>query len=693
MHALNRLVSWAIALPIVVSIVGSLRITSLNTATEKERDRSLNEITQAMPQIVWTARPDGILDFSNQYWFEYTGMTLEESVGAGWKQIVHPDDIEESVARWADTLKSGLPYEIQYRFRRGLDKSFRWHLVRALPMRDDSGKIVRWVGTCTDIHDQKQVEFEKSRMIALEEAANTLRDSESKLRKTTRQLQTLIDSSPVAILTLDKENKVTVWNEASEKMFGWKSAEVIGKPLPFVQPEKKAESQKLIEKIYQTRELVTFQGDRTKKDGSPIKVATSAIPYVNEAGEIQGLMAVMIDETERYRAENEILNTNSALKLATQAKSEFLANMSHEIRTPINGVMGMTGLLLDLELGHDQRAYAETIRDSAEILLNLVNDILDFSKIEAGKMDLEKIDFDFDHLIRNIERLLSVTAKKRGLKLLHALPPEFSKSIYNGDPNRIRQILTNLISNAIKFTEKGHVMVQVIQSSPHEVRVEVSDTGIGMSPEAVTRMFQPFTQADTSTSRRFGGTGLGLSICKRLVEAMNGTIGVRSTIGKGSTFWFTVQLEKGSRPENLEDSANELAPLPSLGRPIRILLAEDNLVNQIITLKMLEKFGFRVDVVGNGNEALSAVHSLPYDLVLMDCQMPELDGYEATQKIRKNEDSKISSLPIVAMTANALSGDREKCIEAGMDDYVTKPIKAQDLAAVIHKMVSEKIAG
>ncbi|RYZ97067.1 MAG: response regulator, partial [Proteobacteria bacterium] len=380
---------------------------------------------------------------------------------------------------------------------------------------------------------------------------------------------------------------------------------------------------------------------------------------------------------------------------ATQAKSDFLAQMSHEIRTPINGVIGMTGLLLDTELQSEQREFAEQIKSSGEGLLNIVNDILDFSKIEAGKLDLELTDFVFTEMAEATVKSLSYAAETRGI----TLSLDLSNGIHagaRGDPGRIRQVLTNLISNAIKFTEKGGVTVK-LQDLGHgtngrrKIRGEVIDTGIGITPEAQRKLFLAFSQVDASTTRRYGGTGLGLSICRRLVELMGGEIGVTSRDGQGSTFWFEIQLEF-TKKEAAVVSRAEKVPFPEDLKGLRVLLAEDNPVNQKIALKMLEKMGLRADAVGNGLEAVIAVKSIPYDVVLMDCQMPDMDGFEATKEIRGQDRPEIRDLPVIAMTANAMVGDRQRCLEAGMDDYVSKPVSAPDLQQVLTKWLREGIS-
>ncbi len=661
------------------------------------------------------------------------------------------------------------------------------------------------------------------------------RQDEKVLEQERNLLQTVMDNIPDFVVVKDAQSRFITVNAALLHALGLTSVQqIVGKTdHDFSPPEMAAHYQEDDRKVRESGEPLLHREElHLDAQGNERWLLTSKIPIRDGTANVTGTVSIHRNITELKRAQEEIAKARDKALEASRMKSEFLANMSHEIRTPMNGVLGMAGLLLDTELTSEQRDYGETIRNSAEALLTVINDILDFSKIEAGKMTIEPGSFDMRLVMEETADLLAVRAEQKGIELVCRCVPDIPASLL-GDAGRIRQVLMNLAGNAIKFTERGHVIaeVQCLKQTEQSVtlQIQVRDTGIGIPAEKLHFIFEKFTQADASTSRRFGGTGLGLAISKQLVELMGGELQASSVVGEGSTFTVVLPLPMGAplpaaepvfagfsgvralavddNPVNrqllhemltqfgmivhLEDSAQkgiarlrearesgrpfqvalvdyqmpemdgedmavavkedpvlaDTTPLILLssvdrsvmrspgeagfaailskpvrrrslleaiagvlrpsgqaslgvrrapaalstascvgesGKPLRVLLAEDNVVNQKVAVRMLEKVGCRVDVAANGKEAVAMVDTFHYDVVFMDCQMPEVDGFEATAQIRLRP-GQAQHVPIIAMTANAMQGDRERCLECGMSDYLSKPIRLNDLVAALRK--------
>ncbi len=847
-------------------------------AALRASEAGFRSLVANIPGAVYRASPgaDWTLHYVSGAIRDITGLPPEAFAGPGarsYASVVHPDDLPEVARRFGEAVAARTSFELEYRVAHASGE-WRWVQERGQAVYGDDGVPLYVGGVVVD--------------------ATARRAAEDALRESEERTRLVVESALDAVVTLDAAGVVTGWNGRAETVFGWTRAEAVGKRFSdavLAPAHREAQEEALLRFLASgdaselSRRVEVVGGHRDGRE-FPIELAVTPL----KSGSSWSFSAFVRDITDRRWAEealrkyvvdlessrdrvqdqasqlerqaSELREARDQAEAATRAKSDFLATVSHEIRTPMNGVIGMTGLLLDTDLTAEQRDHAATIQTSAEALLGLINDILDFSKIEAGRLSLEPIPFDVRVAFEEVVELLAPKACEKHLEIALRWAPGTPQR-FVGDPGRIRQVLVNLVGNAVKFTERGHVLVDVACEDPRgeggpcgedpgaraegasesrscTLRVRVEDTGIGIPEEKVPLLFQRFSQADSSTTRRFGGTGLGLAISKHLVERMGGTIGVESEAGRGSAFWFRLPLPLdaeqpetaapdadlvgvralvvddvdvhrrilvellsrwGLRPEEAPSAAEGLDLLRravaeqdpcrlalldwgmpdtdglELGRAIqaepalagagmllltssaqkgdakrareagfsaflvkpvrasdlhdavstvwshaargalpralvtrhtlaearasgagagraratparcRVLLAEDNAVNQKVAARMLEKMGARVDVAANGREAVDMALRLPYDLVFMDCQMPEMDGYDATAAIRRADGSG-ARVPIVAMTANALDGAREHCLEAGMDDYVAKPVKPEDLRRVLARFAS-----
>jgi len=547
------------------------------------------------------------------------------------------------------------------------------------------------------------VKDEKDKIAAVDMVIQDIsgqRRTEEELRESKELFQTVFNNSPVAILVTDKSEQIIAWNSFSEKMFGMDKQDLFNKPVKDLYPPKQWQRMRAL-RIRKKGLLSDIETQMYRQDGSLLDVNLSISIIKNKEGEIEGAIGIMSDISEKRRVQEELVKAKTAAEAANSSKSLFLANMSHEVRTPMNTILGMVDLTLDTKLTDEQRDNLQTVKNAADVLLTLLNDILDLSRVEAGKIQMEKIEINVRDILNSVGKSMALVARNKGLKLLWSVQEDVPKLVI-GDPTRIRQVLVNLINNAMKFTFKGEIEAQVKLKRRDKDRCEllfsVRDSGVGIPKDKQAAIFEVFTQADVSTTRRFGGTGLGLAISRKLVEMHGGKIWVESEEFKGSTFYFQIpftvvkkeDVPQALKAESIEDQLR--AQLPNAPaeskrdlKQLSVLLAEDNIVNQRMTMRMLEKRGWQVTSVDNGQQVLDYLHKGAFDIILMDVQMPILDGFEATRIIRENEKNTGLHIPIVALTARAMSGDEEKCKACGMDGYVSKPIDRQKLYEAIEK--------
>ncbi len=540
-------------------------------------------------------------------------------------------------------------------------------------LKDIEGNVIGAIGIMRDITSQKIAE-------------KRIKDSERKIR-------VILDNSAAGITLIDKEEKIISWNKYAEIMLEMNEADLYNRPVKSLYPQeewlkiRKANIRKLGGKKHIETKVMT-------KNGNILDIDLSINILKDSNEEIIGSVGIMQDITEQKKFQEMLIQAKLAAEQANSTKSLFLSNMSHEIRTPMNAIMGMIDLTLDTALTEEQRDNLNVAKDATDNLLRLINDILDLSKAEAGKIVLENIEFNLHNVLKNVTKGLGVIARDKSLEIELEIDESVPETL-SGDPVRLRQVLINLINNGMKFTSKGKVGTKVavetmLKRNNVLLHFEVWDEGIGIPKDKHEAVFELFSQAETSTTRKFGGTGLGLAICKRLVEMMGGRIWIDSEVGQGSTFHFTAEFElmldgTGEGPKRHAPIVPEELVKDLKG--VRVILSEDNLVNQKITVKMLEKKEMIVDTAVNGKEVIELLEKAPYDIVLMDCQMPEMNGFEATEAIRKDEETTGKHIPIIALTARAMHEDKQKCIDAGMDGYVAKPIDRQKLFHEIEKFV------
>ena len=659
---------------------------------DAEKMRMLETAVEQSPSNIVITDRKGRIEYVNPAFTAHTGYSFREAMGQNPRILKSDCQGEEYYKNLWVTISSGKVWRGRFCNRRK-DGSLFWEEAVIAPVYDEKGKIDRYIAIKNDISELVRLENELADKI--------------------KTLELIMEHANVGIMHA-KNRRILNVNARFAELYGKSKEDIQGQStrIMYGADEEWIEAGEQFYPVLMNGGAVEF--DR-EFNGSWFHVTGSAV----NPGPVEEMDTIWVfhDITEIKKLEAELITSKDRAEAASKAKGEFLANMSHEIRTPLNAITGMSRLLMDTDLDDEQRNYLKTVINSSEILLGIINDILDFSKIEAGEFLLETRPFSIDGLLDHIETTMSGLARDKML-LFTVSRAQDVPGAFMGDRMRIIQVLVNLINNAIKFTGKGKVSLHagLEKIEPDDMAVlkfSVEDTGIGIPEESMHKLFNPFQQADASMARRFGGTGLGLAICSRLVELMGGDIGVRSVEGEGSTFYFTVRC-KIYHGELVEEPGNRAISeqMVSEGTSLHVLLAEDNPANIQLARTVLEKWGHDVKTAENGMEAVSMLSRHDFDVILMDMQMPLVDGLQATRVIRRIEagmdpgcpnmpnqlhrllSKKIvgKHIPIVAMTANAMSGDRQRCLDAGMDDYLTKPINMEDLFRALAKIVSEKTA-
>ena len=657
----------------------------------KRSEEQFRQMAELMPQKVWTSDAEGNKNYFNQTMLDYTGKSFEELQGAGWKNVMHPDDWGKNKREWEESLETGKNYQAENRLLRK-DGKYLWHLTRAVAIKDDDGKIKTWVGSKTEIHEQiEQKEVLENAVLKrtheLQEANKELEQKHQELfiakeKLLTEYSRSLIEASLDPLITINIEGKISDINQATVDITGLSREILIGSGFfnYFTDQEK---SRQLYNEVF--TKMIVLDFPLTIHNAKQTDVLFNGSVYKNYKGKVIGAVLVARDITEIKIVEKELTEAKMFAELAVgiaeeekrkaviamQSKQQFLSNMSHEIRTPMNAIIGFTKVILKTDLTGKQKEYLNAIKLSGDALIVLINDILDLAKVDAGKMTFEQVPFKMALSISAMLHLFETKIQEKNLKL----EVEFDSKIPEvlmGDPVRLHQVIINLVSNAVKFTTIGkiNINVQLRDEDEENVTIEfiVSDTGIGIPPSKIETIFENFQQASSDTSRLYGGTGLGLAIVKQLVESQGGKISVTSKIDEGSVFNFTLSFKKTNETPEIETITEEVS---KENKNIKVLVVEDIALNQLLMKTLLDDFGFERDVADNGRIAIEKLMAKTYDIILMDLQMPEMNGFETTEYIRNTMNSKI---PIIALTADVTTVDLEKCNAAGMNDYIAKPI-------------------
>jgi len=670
------LLASVFSLAILATILGLWvwRLGKEITATRLHNSQ-LNLLFENSPEgIVFLDDHDRVVR-ANQEFIRMFGFSKSEVEGRAINELIAPPELRDEALQITEQVSRGS--QVSFETVRSRKDGTRLDVsILGSPVNHGLDKTASVYGIYRDISERKEIE-------------DALQQSEHLFR-------TVVENLAEGLLITEFDDGILYANPRLALITGYDVEEMIGKQSHKlfteesewgVAQQRNEERAKGIGGSYEMR--------LRRKNGTFIWVQVNAAPFVNAENEIIGTFGAITDITKSKHAQQDLIEAREKALEASRLKSEFVANMSHEIRTPMNGIIGMTALLLDTNLSEEQKEFASTIKTSGDSLLKIINDVLDFSKIEAGKLVIERCPFNLTTCIKESSSIFLQLARERNVEISIIISPAVPSQVI-GDALRLKQILTNLLGNAVKFTREGSIIVSVnvLQEWDENVTLEfrISDSGIGIPAEVRERLFQPFTQADGSTTRKYGGTGLGLSISRTLVSLFGGTIGFQSNSGVGSTFWFTLPLQKhrnglteeivhdyprDNSSTKLEGEERRLATmLVDRVAPPRIMVVEDNPVNQQVAIRMLRRLGFDSALASNGRDAVTMFQQEAFDIILMDCQMPEMDGYAATAEIRTIAHE--HDVIIIAMTANALEGAREECLGAGMDDYIAKPVRPKE---------------
>ena len=664
--------------------------------TDRKKEENLRKVLQEKYQNIIANMNLGLLEVDNNEIIQYANQSFADISGYEISELFGKNILEIfSFSKNFDILKSKNQlrkqgksdmYQIEIKNKRGEP---RWWAISGAPNYDDKGNLLGTIGIHLDITDQKK--------------------TEEQIRTLVEFQNIILNGTDYSIITSSADGTITTFNKGAEKMLGYKAEEVIGRPSPILHDITEIETRaKLLTEelkikvepdidVFHIKSRLGYKIDVYEctnicKDGSRISVELSISTLRNKENVVVGYLGIAKDISQSKIAQESIIKAKEAAEQANFLKEQFLANMSHEIRTPMNAIIGMADILQENNLSVEQKECVDAIKLSGDNLLAIINDILDFSKIESGKVAFENTPFKLEDIVVGIIQTLHFTSIKKSISLSYHISKDIPEIII-GDPLRLRQMLLNLASNSIKFTEKGSVKIDIQLKNKKEDRCtllfNIIDTGIGIPDDKLLSIFESFTQSSNETTRKFGGTGLGLTITKQLVELQGGWISVNSEIGIGSCFSFTLTFGKGDL-DDIQIKADETTIAYSELQNIRILLAEDNLMNQLLAKKIFKKWNCKFEIVDNGKIAVDNLLQTDYDIILMDIQMPEMDGYEATKYIRTNLPSPKSNIPIIAISAHAMVGEKGKCLALGMNDYISKPFNQQVLYEKIKELTVKK---